>query len=1155
MQGTKRRWLWVGILVTAFVACLGAGLFANSKSNRVDVLAETADSSNGFVVSGISSNVSAEFEYVRLNDNECSVRLANKASATKAIIPEDAIIDGKKYAVTQVATSSFSSAPFLVRVRIPNSVKKIGNSAFNNCPELARIVLGNVEEIGNTAFYKCPKLEELFIPQSVKKVGSYILRNNNTQVRVRAEAAGPDWAMNWNANNANQNVEYNTAVNEKLELEPIFANARSTSIVGYSVAEGQPRVDEYYGVGESNGDTPTNVERKGDNIFIPAMYNGLKIMEISMFAFSDCVFEQVIVEHDSEAILVDAQAFEGAKGKTVTFCRSIQYVENAESVFASSMLSAIVLPSDISRIVPSMFADCKDLSNIYFQTPRAYLSDIEYLEVIENCKNETPLGKVDLPDVKSFDTIGDSAFTQTVSISELHIHNNVKNVGPSIIDNWSNTQTVIVDYFEFEVPQGWHEDWKNESFTNVKYLPSIFVITLNSNGGQVDFVKLEVHYKSAITGLPIPTKNEADFLGWFTKDDEQFSNGDIYTQTQDIELIAKWRYSAKFNSKGGTTCDIKNGKTGDTIKLPSSFLGGHSGYWRDNITGKNYVFGAEYTFASDSVKFTAIWNELPLSNCYNSNSNRYEIWTVNQLAELKRFDTTSRTFELMHDFYVEGTWDGISEFNGILLGNNHTITYQNLSVPYGQNYGFINANRGQVRSIRFKPTISVLDRPADSETIFTGVGGAVGINYGTLDGVYIEKTVQNPYMYSSGNCNVDLYAYNVHTVDLGGVCGNNYGTIINCYNYASLGGGSPMGGIAAASYQNTSIRNSENNGKIFYNFSNHSTVCIGGIVGSAWDNSSIESCTNWASIIWAAKLNNNTFTQPMIARLAGQVNVTVNDINNNAYGEVIVTDEVRASLGNTQLQKVKDEKYADVYNPNGGSSGSCIAEGTLITLADGRQVPVEQLKGNELLRVWNLHTGTFDVAPILFIDSDPAQVYEVINLYFSDGTSVKVITEHGFWDVTLNQYVYLDKEASQYIGHWFNQQKVDENNQLSWTTVQLVKVEACEGFTSAWSPVTYSHLCYYVNGMLSMPGGINGLFNIFEVESETMRYDVAAMENDIEQYGLFTYEEFAQMLPVPQEVFDAFNAQYFKVAIGKGLVTEERLTQLVERYAEQLGIN
>lgn len=46
----------------------------------------------------------------------------------------------------------------------------------------------------------------------------------------------------------------------------------------------------------------------------------------------------------------------------------------------------------------------------------------------------------------------------------------------------------------------------------------------------------------------------------------------------------------------------------------------------------------------------------------------------------------------------------------------------------------------------------------------------------------------------------------------------------------------------------------------------------------------------------------------------------------------------------------------------------------------------------------------------------------------------------------------------------------------------------------------------------------------------------------------------AQILPVPQEVFEAFNAQYFKVAIGKGIVTEEKLAQLVNRYVEQLGI-
>ena len=69
-----------------------------------------------------------------------------------------------------------------------------------------------------------------------------------------------------------------------------------------------------------------------------------------------------------------------------------------------------------------------------------------------------------------------------------------------------------------------------------------------------------------------------------------------------------------------------------------------------------------------------------------------------------------------------------------------------------------------------------------------------------------------------------------------------------------------------------------------------------------------------------------------------------------------------------------------------------------------------------------------------------------------------------------------------------------------------------------------------------------------------MKYNTVAMERDIDQYGLYTYEEFTQTFQVPYEVFNAFNAQYFKVAIGKGLITEERITNLIKRYAMQIGI-
>ena len=84
--------------------------------------------------------------------------------------------------------------------------------------------------------------------------------------------------------------------------------------------------------------------------------------------------------------------------------------------------------------------------------------------------------------------------------------------------------------------------------------------------------------------------------------------------------------------------------------------------------------------------------------------------------------------------------------------------------------------------------------------------------------------------------------------------------------------------------------------------------------------------------------------------------------------------------------------------------------------------------------------------------------------------------------------------------------------------------------------------------MLSIPGGINGLFNIFEVDAETMKFDAEAMEADVEMYGLYTYEELNSIVPMQEIMFDAVNGQYLKVAIGKGIITIEQISELVERY-------
>jgi len=232
----------------------------------------------------------------------------------------------------------------------------------------------------------------------------------------------------------------------------------------------------------------------------------------------------------------------------------------------------------------------------------------------------------------------------------------------------------------------------------------------------------------------------------------------------------------------------------------------------------------------------------------------------------------------------------------------------------------------------------------------------------------------------------------------------------------------------------------------------------------------------------------------------------------------------------------------------------CVAEGTLVTLADGSMVPIETLKGDELLLVWNMFTGTFDAAPIILLESNPAaETHQIVHLYFSDGTDVKVIYEHAFFDATLNRYSYINAwNYPEFIGHWFNKQITDASGNLAWTNVQLTSVQVYTEQTRAYTLVTAAHFNFYANGMMSATAESDWLLNIFAVDGGLMKYDEAAFLADIEAYGLFTYEEFAEILPVPEIIFQAFNAQFLKVSMGKGLIDGPTLNGFLARFGQYL---
>lgn len=224
---------------------------------------------------------------------------------------------------------------------------------------------------------------------------------------------------------------------------------------------------------------------------------------------------------------------------------------------------------------------------------------------------------------------------------------------------------------------------------------------------------------------------------------------------------------------------------------------------------------------------------------------------------------------------------------------------------------------------------------------------------------------------------------------------------------------------------------------------------------------------------------------------------------------------------------------------------SCIIEGTLITLADGIKKKVEDLTPNDVLLVFNHETGTYDFAKINFIDADPYANYTIVNLKFSNGSLIKVISEHGFFDLDLMKYVYIDEfNYKDYVNHRFYSATWDGKVYQS-NVVTLDEAYITQEYTRCYSPVTIYHLNYFTEDLLSMPGGISGLFNIFEYDND-LKYNSEKMQLDIETYGLFTYEDFKDK--VPYEVYMAFPTKYFKVAIAKGILTEQLIEYYIKRY-------
>ena len=274
---------------------------------------------------------------------------------------------------------------------------------------------------------------------------------------------------------------------------------------------------------------------------------------------------------------------------------------------------------------------------------------------------------------------------------------------------------------------------------------------------------------------------------------------------------------------------------------------------------------------------------------------------------------------------------------------------------------------------------------------------------------------------------------------------------------------------------------------------------------------------------------------------------------NTYYGWVAYNTTVEGSNGltNANGQAVSGSKAISANKANQLFASSetqiCLAAGTEVLLADGTVKKIEDVLPTDKLLVFDHETGTLVAGEIMLIETHNGWgYYDILNLRFSNGTVTRVINEHGFFNKTLGKYVYItDATYAEYIGHEF---VVVENGLIE--TVVLEEAFVTNEYTGIYNILTKYHLNCITDGLLSMSGGIQGIFNIFEYGAD-LKYDEEKMQADIAKYGLFEYSDFAQY--VSEDVYNMFPAAYFKVAIGKGYTTYEDLLKLADEYLVKHG--
>lgn len=497
--------------------------------------------------------------------------------------------------------------------------------------------------------------------------------------------------------------------------------------------------------------------------------------------------------------------------------------------------------------------------------------------------------------------------------------------------------------------------------------------------------------------------------------------------------------------------------------------------------------------------------------------------------------------------YKEGELNiGVKSETKILDLTNVTVKKNGVEIPYTVYFNgvkisgtsvTVSADSGISQSLVFKTTIKGLGydasgNPIDGEHEYTW---NIPINVATLSYPAPEWNMGGVYKFNTDNC---CYVYYSDIIGGGEAVPVYEGVQVNYYN--------KEGNLIEADLSGTTVlptgSNNSNTNAFTYTLSDGSTLTMKYISGWKGGASTHQFAKyNDMIYVYPQSIDNDNYIR---AKKTNQnfdikISYTFTDPNGQATKTVTMNwYNPKASNGD-----VTSVQWKTFDSDNGKKPSSCVTGDTLVTLSDGSQKRLDALTYEDEMLVWDFYEGEYTVVPASYLQNHGYGNNTVIKLRFDDGTVIKAVNEHAFFDADLNEFAFInDVNVNDYLGHSFIKQDGD-----FYKTVKLESYEITEEYIEAYSILTYKYYNCFLEGMLSLtPSEIEGnLFMPFDV-GEDMTFDKDKMQADIEKYGLYEYEEFKDKLTLVE--FEALNMPYIKVAVGKGILTYDEVIFLLELH-------